>query len=68
MCTPGHSRMVTSVAFSEDGKRIVSGSQDKLVKIWNSQTGAEVCNPGECTMWCDDFHTFLRWLYSFFWR
>ena len=38
--------MVRSVAFSRDGKRIVSGSYDELVKIWNSETGAEVCEPG----------------------
>ena len=38
----GHSRMVLSVAFSRDGKWIVSGSVDKLVKIWDAETGAEV--------------------------
>jgi WD40 repeat protein len=34
--------MVRSVAFSRDGKRIVSGSDDNLVKIWNTETGVEV--------------------------
>jgi len=38
----GHSEMVLSVAFSRDGKWIVSGSTDTLVKIWNAETGAEV--------------------------
>ena len=39
----GHSSDVRSVAFSSDGTRIVStGSNDKLVKIWNAETGAEV--------------------------
>ena len=47
----GHSDSVNTVAFSGDGKRIVSGSFDKLVKIWNSETGAEVCNRGECSRW-----------------
>jgi WD40 repeat protein len=43
VCTPkGHSDLVTSVAFSWDRKRVVSGSQDKLVKIWNAETGALV--------------------------
>ena len=38
----GHSRAVWSVSFSLNGKRIVSGSSDKLVKIWDAETGAEV--------------------------
>ena len=37
----GHSDMV-SVAFSPDGTRIVSGSRDTLVKIWDAAAGAEV--------------------------
>jgi WD40 repeat protein len=46
MCTlTGHSRDVNSVAFSPDGTRVVSGSYDNLVKIWSSETGAEVCHP-----------------------
>jgi len=37
------------VAYSPDGKRIVSASNDKLVKIWNADTGAEVhSDPGSC--------------------
>ena len=38
----GHFDEVLSVAFSRDGKRIVSGSADTLVKIWDVATGAEV--------------------------
>ncbi|MCU0518555.1 MAG: WD40 repeat domain-containing protein, partial [Oscillatoria sp. Prado101] len=30
----GHSRWVESVAFSPDGKTLVSGSGDSTVKIW----------------------------------
>jgi WD40 repeat protein len=36
----GHSNVVTSVCFSRDGTRIVSGSYDKTVRIWNAVTGA----------------------------
>jgi len=43
VCTlMGHSNIVTTVSFSSDGRRIVSGSVDKLVKIWDAETGAEV--------------------------
>ena len=38
----GHRRGVNSVAVSPDGKRIVSGSDDNLVKIWAVESGAEV--------------------------
>ena len=38
----GHSGWVTSVAISADGKRVVSGSEDETVKIWDGETGAEV--------------------------
>jgi WD40 repeat protein len=31
----GHSGTVISVSFSPDGKRIVSGSADKTVKVWD---------------------------------
>ena len=42
-CTlTGHSNYVSSVAYSPDGKHIVSGSYDGTVKVWDSQTGTEV--------------------------
>ena len=35
--------MVHSVAYSPDGKHIVTGSEDNtVVKVWDSQTGKEV--------------------------
>ena len=33
----GHSWRVYSVSFSPDGKRIVSGSDDKTVKVWDAE-------------------------------
>ncbi len=37
----GHAGPVTSVSFSPDGKRIVSGSDDNSLKVWDAQTGQE---------------------------
>ena len=39
--------MVSSVAFSPDGKRVVSGSDDKTIHIWDAQTGHPVLEPLE---------------------
>jgi len=38
----GHSGMVKMAKFSPDGKLVVSGCDDGLIKIWNAETGAEV--------------------------
>ena len=35
----GHSWDVYSVAYSPDGTKIISGSYDKTVKIWDANTG-----------------------------
>ena len=42
MTIRGHSDEVHGMAVSPDGKRIVSGSADKTVKVWDSATGEEV--------------------------
>ncbi|KIJ49027.1 hypothetical protein M422DRAFT_225698 [Sphaerobolus stellatus SS14] len=35
----GHTDWVKSAAFSPDGQRVVSGSDDKTIRIWNAHTG-----------------------------
>jgi WD40 repeat protein len=37
-----HHGWVCSVAFSGDGMRITSGSDDKTVRVWDTLTGAEL--------------------------
>ena len=49
----GHIAWVMSIAFSRDGKLIVSGSDDALVLIWDTETGDEVSSHEEC-IWRSD--------------
>jgi glucose repression regulatory protein TUP1 len=41
----GHTQEVYSLDFSRDGQRIVSGSGDCTVRIWNMETGASTILP-----------------------
>jgi WD40 repeat protein/sterol desaturase/sphingolipid hydroxylase (fatty acid hydroxylase superfamily) len=38
----GHADLVCTVALSPDGERVVSGSFDRSVKVWNATTGLAV--------------------------
>ena len=38
----GHSKPVTSVAFSPDARRLFSGSDDGTAKVWHVPTGTEI--------------------------
>ncbi|KAK6988521.1 WD40 repeat-like protein [Favolaschia claudopus] len=44
MVLPGED-VITTVAFSHDSSRVVSGSEDCMVRIWDSRTGAIVAGP-----------------------
>ena len=41
----GHTSFVPSVAYSPDGRHIVSGSDDETIQLWDAQTGGQVGNP-----------------------
>jgi WD40 repeat protein len=41
----GHASLVFCVAFSPDGRRIVSGSADNIARVWDAHTGNPVTGP-----------------------
>ncbi|KAF8667760.1 hypothetical protein AX14_006302, partial [Amanita brunnescens Koide BX004] len=41
----GHDSAINSIAFSPDGSKIISGSFDKTVRIWDASTGVEMLPP-----------------------
>ncbi|MBD2168091.1 PQQ-binding-like beta-propeller repeat protein [Calothrix membranacea FACHB-236] len=38
----GHSSFVNAIALTPDGQRVISGSSDNSLKVWNLQTGEEL--------------------------
>ena len=42
----GHSDSVYGVAVTPDGKRAVSASWDKTLKVWDLETGARAAHAG----------------------
>ena len=46
----GTRAQVTSVAFSADGKRIVSGSEDNTVKVWDADDRPGSLHPPKGTL------------------
>ena len=45
--TDAHSQTITSVVFSPDGTKIVSGSYDKTIKVWDfgAQEPCQIASP-----------------------
>ena len=40
----GHEGVVTAITVTPDGKRIVSGSHDRTIRVWDMETGAAIGN------------------------
>ena len=43
----GHREIVSSVAFSPDGKKLASGCSGSTVQLWNAETGISIGAPFE---------------------
>jgi WD40 repeat protein len=47
----GHNDGANSVVFSPDGRRILSGSRDRTMILWDRETGREICRFKEHGGW-----------------
>ncbi|PVG01360.1 WD40 repeat-like protein [Serendipita vermifera] len=41
----GHQRQINSISISPDGKRVVSGSHDLTIRVWDAETGETIIGP-----------------------
>jgi pre-mRNA-processing factor 17 len=41
---------VKDISFSNDGRKFLSSSYDKVVKLWDTETGKVLCSLGEGKM------------------
>jgi WD40 repeat protein len=43
--TPGHRARVVALAFSPDGRKLLTGSADRTAQLWDIETGTPLGNP-----------------------
>ena len=48
---PGHLERINGVAFSPDGRWIISGSLDQTAKVWDAASGKELFTLKGHTSW-----------------
>src|SRR5258706_3127520 len=41
----GHTETVASVSYSPNGTRVITGSYDNTIRIWDAESGAVICEP-----------------------
>jgi WD40 repeat protein/serine/threonine protein kinase len=65
----GHLEEVTSVAFSPDGQRIVTGSWDQTAKVWEAASGRELLSlkGHSAPIWCVAFSPDGNWIVTGSW-
>jgi WD40 repeat protein len=52
----GHSERVYGVAASHDGRRVISASLDRTLKLWDLQTGQALATfAGDAALYCCAF-------------
>jgi WD40 repeat protein/serine/threonine protein kinase len=52
LCPPfRHTKRVQCAAFSLDGKRVVTGSEDNTAQVWDVATNQALCEPLKHTFW-----------------
>jgi WD40 repeat protein len=57
-----------SVAYSPDGRHIISGSRDKTIRIWDAETGAAVGKSSRgAYRGCDVRRLLSRWAAHHLW-
>jgi len=67
MMLTGHSGPVHSVAYSGDGRLLISGSEDGSVRVWDTRTGEEARSPllvGTDSVLTVDFAQTSQWVAS----
>jgi WD40 repeat protein len=61
---PAHASVINAIVLSQDGRRLVTGSDDSTVLVWSTQNGSPLCrikahSPVLSLAWVRDSSVFL---------